>query len=326
MKRIVAILLVISLLFSLLCGCKDVGTTSSNITTDSDAQNSSSEDNSESKDGSVKIYRDHQQLTASEIIFDDNNMMRISIPEVGLENVFIQEKFNFERVCPEGYGDVYLLGDDRYGGGCFPTDTYLAIQFENKLFIKDLSKWENNACYDINMELCDVDGNPDVEIVLNVDLGGVGGMGSYLSRVFDFKDGQIIEMFSSIDNNGNDFDTGFSIEILNDRRFKIKNKFTGYCEEFVDSRTGKDDKYSIYWWYDPATGKTKDISLWVDSFYQFSPIDIDQNGVYEILCRQYVCLIDHSDGIGSVKTILKYDINSNEFKIINTEFENEYYG
>lgn len=319
MKRLFAVLLVINILFLLLCGCND--TVGSDISINSNMQNSTTSNTSESKDNSVEIYRDHQELTASEIVFDDNNMMRISIPEIGLENVFIQEKFSFERVCAEEYGDVYLLADDRYGGGGFPIDIYLAIQCGGKLYVNDLSKWENNACYITDIELRDVDGNPDVEIILNVDLGGVGGMGSYLSRVFDFKDGEIIEMFSS--DNENNFDTGYSIEILKDRKFKIKNKFTGYSEKFNDAR--EIDENSIYWWYNPQTGEPKSIELWVDSFYQFSPIDIDQDGIYEILCRQYVCITDHADGLGTAKTILKYNNEINQFEIYSTEFENDSY-
>ena len=58
----------------------------------------------------------------------------------------------------------------------------------------------------------------------------------------------------------------------------------------------------------------------VDSLYELLPIDIDKDGVYEIVGRQYVSLIGHSDGIGSAATVLKFNNEISEFAIIKTSF------
>lgn len=235
MKRYIAFLLVFVLIFSLLCGCD-------NTTTDFSSNNTIN---------SNENYREHQELTATEADFDADNMMRFSIPEVGLENVYAEYISPSERVCAEGYGRVYLLADDPWGGGRFPSDLYLMIEFNDKIFVKDLSSI--GYFYDIN--LCDVDGDADVEIILNVCVGVTGGAGNHLSRVFDFKDNTIVEIFYS--ENENYFDTGYSINILKDKKFIINNSITGYFEEFVDCRPGRDDENSIYWWYNPEQVKQK---------------------------------------------------------------------
>lgn len=306
MKRNIALLLIFILIFAMLCGCNN---TASEI---------SSHENINSKEN----YREHQELTANEAPFDSNKMMRFSIPEVGLENVFIRDISKEEKLSSDSYGRAYLFGDDRYGGGAFVADHYLAIVIDGNIFIKDLSiGLESGFAYSGVLDLCDVDGDNDSEIILQETVSITGGCGGFHSRIFDFKDGNIIEMFTSDNGYHFNYDTGYSIEILKDRKFKIKNKFTGYSEEFIDCRSGRDDKYSIYWWYDHETGEPKDISLCVDSFYEFKPIDIDNDGIYEISCRQYVSLIGHSDGLGDAKTILKYNNDSKQFDIIRTEFE-----
>ena len=299
MKRYIAFLLIFVLLFTMLCGCD-------NTTPDFSSDNSIN---------SNENYREHQELIATEADFDADNMMRFSIPEVGLENVYVEYVSGSERICGEGYGRVYLLADDPYGGGRFPSDLYLMVEFNDKIFVKDVSSV--GYYYDIN--LCDVDGDTDVEIILNVCVGVTGGHGNHMSRVFDFKDNTIVEIFSS--ENGEYFDTGYSITILKDKKFIINNSITGYAEEFVDCRSNRDDKNHIYWWYNPETGEAKDISLWVDSFYEFLPTDVDQDGVYEITCRQYVCLVDHADGLGDAITVIKYNNDTSQFEIIDTKFE-----
>ena len=319
MKRLIAVLLSVIILFTLLCGCKRA-----NSENESRIEQSSTNNHKENLDNASNEehpYTEHQELIKNEITYDKNSPLRISLPEVGLKNVLVNDYFDREKLCEDTYGQVYLLADDRYGGGRIPADNYLVIETYEKIIVKDVTKY---ACYFGNINLCDLDGDKDSEIILQETISITGGAGGYLSRVFDFKDGQIIEIFSSIDDNEKDFDTGYSITILKDKKFKIENKYTGYSETFNDVRE-QPDEYSIYYWYNHETGEPKDIDLWVDSFYQFSPIDIDQDGVYEILCRQYVCLVDHADGLGTAKTILKYNNTTSQFEIMSTEFENDSY-
>ena len=75
--------------------------------------------------------------------------------------------------------------------------------------------------------------------------------------------------------------------------------------------------------YDKS-GDPVEHEILVDSLYELLPIDIDKDGVYEIVGRQYVSLIGHSDGIGSATTVLKFDKDKSEFAIIETSFSLEF--
>ncbi len=57
-----------------------------------------------------------------------------------------------------------------------------------------------------------------------------------------------------------------------------------------------------------------------DSFSEFEPQDIDGDGVFEIVCLQYVSLLGHSDCIGNAKSILKFNSDTQKFAVITAEF------
>ncbi len=261
-------------------------------------------------------YREHQELSSSQVVFDSENMLRVSIPEVGLENVFIREASDVELIDKKVYGQVYLLADDRFGADCGLSTQYLAVMYGDKLFVEELSKKEDQGSCSGNIELCDINGDGDKEILLHECVGMTGGAGQYLSRIFDFVDNKTVEIFLS--GNGLDnFDTGYSITILKNNKFAISNKYTDYNEEFC--LVDRTDEYYKNFWYD-ENGNPSELEILVDSFYEFHPVDTDEDGVYEIFCRQYVSLIGHSDGIGCAETVLKYNSTTSSFDIISTEF------
>ena len=270
-------------------------------------------------DSRDELYREHQELNDTEAYFDVNEMLRVSLTNVGLENVIVNEA-EAGVLDKDSFGRVYLLADDRYGGSSMPADLYLAIVINDKIIVKDMSEWENQACYSGSIELCDFDGDFDNEIVLQETVGMSGGAGSYFSRVFDFKNGEIIEIFSSLDTEKEYgiIDTGFSIKLLEDKRFEVRNSITGYSEIFQDE--GKSEDYYKWWYTDDGTPR-EDMTIMVDSFMVFAPVDIDGDWVYEIKCKQYVSLVGHSDMIGWANTVLKYNNELRCFEIVEANFE-----
>lgn len=262
-------------------------------------------------------YTEHQELTASQTPFDRDNMLRFSIEEVGLHDVFIRDMSGHVQLDKDVNAQVYLLGDDRYGGGFDISDNYLAIIYDNTVFVEDVYKSTNLPSYFCNMELRDYDGDGDCEILLQECVGMSGGAGSYISRVFDYKNGKITEIFSSQIAHEERFDTGYSIKILEDKKFRINNSYTGYSEVFT-LKNGNEEYYK--WWYE-EDGTPKDLTIMVDTFNTFTSIDIDNDGVWEIVGRQYVSLIGHSDGIGDAITVFKYNPETARFEIIRTNFE-----
>ena len=262
-------------------------------------------------------YTEHQELTASQIPFNEDDMPRFSIETVGLRGVFIRDISPSVLLEENVRGQVYLLADDRYGMGHGVSDHYLMITTKDTTYLEDVYKATNAPAYAGNIELRDFDGDVDCEILLQECVGMTGGAGSYISRVFDYKNGQLVEIFNSHINPGERIDTGYSITVLKDKKFRIDNRHTNYSEVFT--LQNRNDEYYNFWYRDDGTPGTN--SIMVDSFYDFAPIDIDGDGVWEIVGRQYVSLIGHSDGIGDAITVFKYNPETAQFEIIRTNFE-----
>lgn len=263
----------------------------------------------------TKNERDHQDLKNDVITYNQDEMFRISLSEAGLKNVFIQQATGFEKLENDAnWCKVVLLGDGRFEQSK-PCDYYLAVLCDDKIYLKEVSV----ISYGIGIELRDFDGDGDKEILLQDTVGMSGGAGQYKSTVLDFENYEFTELFSSSHAlyNGNNKTTGFSIEILKGNKFKIINSITDYSEIF--DFKNKPEKY-LNGLYD-ENGQVIERKILVDSFFEFIPKDIDNDGVYEIVCCQYVSLIDHSDHLGNAKTILKYNNKTSLFEIIDAEFE-----
>ena len=257
----------------------------------------------------------HQTLTAQTASFDFKNL-RVSIPEVGLHDVYICDSSSGSVLLDTFFhGHVYLLGDTRNRSDML--DYYLAIvdAKNGKILVQDLRAYENQINYGGSIELEDVDGDRDCEIILQETVGLIGGVGSYLSRILDYQDGQIVELFSTA--GVHNFRNGFSIELQENHHFTIRNAHTGYSETFI--LEGKSDAY-FEGWYD-LNGQISKRELMLDCYNRFVPWDVDEDGVCEIICRQYAYLIGHADGIGMGEIILKYNTTTASFEIIQADFE-----
>ena len=110
------------------------------------------------------------------------------------------------------------------------------------------------------------------------------------------------------------FDTGYESVFLPNYQLKITNRFAD-CNAIIDIS----GRY-VSEIFDENGKCTKNTSIWCDSFFTFMPKDIDQDGVFEIECMQYVSLFSHADGIGYTKSILSYNQNTGDFQIIAADF------
>lgn len=256
----------------------------------------------------------HQTLTAQTASFDFQNL-RVSIPEVGLHDVYICDTSSGSVLLDTSFfGHAYLLGDTRNRPDML--DFYLAIvdAETGKIYVQDLLAYEDQINYGGSIELGDVDGDGDCEIILQETVGLIGGAGSYMSRILDYQDGKIVELFSTA--GVHDFSNGFSIELQENHHFTIRNAQTGYSETFI--LEGKADGY-FEQWYD-TNGQIAKRELVLDSYNRFVPWDVDDDGVCEIICHQYASLIGHADGIGIGKTVLKYNPDKASFEIVQASF------
>lgn len=131
--------------------------------------------------GAVQKREEHQVLTSAEAAFDAEKILRISIPEIGLKDVLIHQLDDKVLLADGHSGTVYLLADDRYGGGSQAADYYLAVLVNGKIVAKDLSVRQNQSSYDGMFYCVDLDGDQDKEIVLQENIGLSGGAGQYFS-------------------------------------------------------------------------------------------------------------------------------------------------
>ena len=251
----------------------------------------------------------HQELLDDEIDVNDEAPLRMSLKEAGLEDVLIRG-ITDEKVVSDGVvGRAYLLADDSYDS-VSRANHYLALYTEEKVYIKELGK----GCPKGSIFLYDTDGDNDCEIISVEDAGGNGGAGSFLCSVFDFRDGDIFEMFAA--NPIKEFDTGFSCQVQEGNSIEIINSNTDYSQVVYPDRN--EEYFDSF--YD-ENGELKETKLYVDSFYEFIPEDVDSDGVYEIVGKQYTWIQFHADYIGSAVTVLKYNNEAETFEVVDAWFE-----
>lgn len=264
----------------------------------------------------LKNLREHQDLSDTQVYFDAETMLRIDIAKAGLKNVIIRQVSKQAQLSANKYGRVYLLADDRYDKGNELSDHYLAIVLSDEIILKDILPKENQANYDGSLFLSDLDGDSDDEIVLHELIGGATSA-VYVSRVFDFKNDEIVEIFCSDYSKDKFYDTGFSSKLLEDKKIIIENKFTNYKATF--SLEGRSDDY-----YDILYDKNfRHAGIMVDTFSKIEPVDIDNDGVYELKCYQYTSLLGHLDYIGTSVSVLKLDKTDKTFKVVKAWFEDK---
>lgn len=268
----------------------------------------------------------HQTLSKDIILTSDPNRgdwMTVDLSEAGLSHLTIG--------CVEdGYITkdnrtelkktmVYIFCDYTVSNNMYHIP-YLAVVLSDKVLIKDLSDGnEYNGSYYDTLYVADVDGDGTDEIIVQQTVGMSGGAGSYLSRIFKVNGDKIQEIFTSFLQDSSNADwsvwnTGFTSEFLNGYKLRISNNFTDYST-VVDIS----EKYAADFFDREGKGQSG-LVISCDSFKEFTPKDVDHDGVYEIVCLQYVSLADHSDYIGDAKTVLKYNTKLQAFEAVQSEF------
>ncbi len=159
------------------------------------------------------------------------------------------------------------------------------------------------------LSLVDIDGDGIQEILIHFDTGGCGGFGSYCSWVLKAGNDDIQVLFEY----SKEFDTGFESLFLEGYQMEVKNNITGYNLVF-DVK----DKYGAYI---DASEKLPDGRFEVDPFCIFEPKDVDDDGISEILCKQYTHYLMHADYTGLACSVLKFNTKNQVFEVIDAWYE-----
>jgi hypothetical protein len=296
MKKSIIILLVLGLLF-ISVGCEKQKGSNSSIVAEKPHHNSTT----------YKLNYNHDWL--------ENDLT-----ELGLKDLTIGERvrgcFTAQRPTSSRY--VYLFNDyQKYGENRIYHDSSLVIETDSKILLRDLANDNYSGSYGEEIYVCDVDDDGIDEVVLQQTVGMTGGAGQYLSRIFKVVDDEIIQLFNS--SSICLYNTGFSCVLKDDYKMEVQNIFTGYSITLDMIGT---KKYSgIY--FDEAGKVISNVhfeNIVCDSFMEFIPKDVDNDGTFEVACLQYVSLYGHSDGIGYAKSILKFNKNTKMFEVVGSEF------
>ncbi|MBQ8752280.1 MAG: hypothetical protein IJZ13_04165, partial [Clostridia bacterium] len=191
-------------------------------------------------------------------------------------------------------------------------DVYLAVETEDTVWLTAVC----DSSDAVDFVLCDVDTTSGEEIVLNLETEGTGGAGIYDSTVWKITPSGVFRMFMS----GFDqlFDTGFEAKPQAPFQLVIHNRYTGY-ETVVDVQDHPD--YCFTEFEEDGTPKKEHSTLFMDTFYDFTPEDVDKDGIMELICTQYTSYAFHADGAGDAVSTLKYDPTTHTFKVIDARFK-----
>ena len=147
-------------------------------------------------------------------------------------------------------------------------------------------------------------------------VGSAGGAGSYKARIFKVIGNEIEELYCF--DNENMLYTGFFGRLKNGYVVEIRNSFTGKKHKL--DMSGEERYEGVLFDADGKVIKNSGWGVMCDSFCEFSPNDIDGDGIYEIVCKQYVSLYSHSDGLGLAESVLRFDEGSQSFEVIDSDF------
>jgi len=214
------------------------------------------------------------------------------------ENLDSDDKSNDQEI--KRIEDVALIGE--FSESYQLIGLKLQLDGDNKIIL-DIS---SEPSYNAELELKDIDGDGSSDIIIREYIGGTGNI-------------QNIYVYLKQDNN--------LLEVMSDKSYIPQDKFyseylgNGYIT-FEDRNTGFKKEYTIVIPYEHEGWKLEDVKssfgmgekAWVDPYSSFEVVDIDKDGVNEVLANQIICGIAHVDLIGEMTTI--YKLEKNEYKAI----------
>lgn len=175
---------------------------------------------------------------------------------------------------------------------------YIVVDTGERILIKELHNGVgNNKVYFV-----DVDGEKGEEIVLHIDFGGNGGYGSYAGVIYKVEKDVISTIFDS--------ETDKLVTGAFESRLEAPFKAVVYCKNVGYEKTLDLTNWNLSdkkYFYDSEGNPSVDYGVDFDSFYKFEPKDVDKDGIYEIVCRQYASLGSHVSCVGFTECVFECD-------------------
>ena len=207
------------------------------------------------------------------------------------------------------FGEIRLLSAKSDGKSVY----LLEAEYEGKKFYT-----EYPAYYDIeNIYYANVDGSYGDEIIIHAS---TNTKGVYENDILKITADGIIHLLNA--NNAFYMTTSFDTKLKENFNVEISNKYVSFTKT-VNVKGINDEKYDDSYWDESGKIMETDVfdHVWIDeTFRSFEPQDVDNDGIYEIVCSQYASLGDYSSCIGYASTTLKYNTEIKQFEIIRANF------
>ncbi len=223
------------------------------------------------------------------------------LESIGLSGAEISHTMDYSADSTLYFLTVHTVSDTR-------RDLFIALERKDDVLIYPISE----MCSLISCEVADVDGDKSFEIVMLVDNGGVWSHTAYVLKVESYRITPLFEKNLYI----HPFEEGFSYTLRAPFELLVTNSITGYSTviDFSDREEYIGEVFDE---------KGNPLGKWEakhDCFRTFTPKDVDNDGVYEIIGSMHTHLYSHADGIGDSECTLRYNKDSGEFEVIDARF------
>lgn len=207
------------------------------------------------------------------------------------------------------FGNVRLLSAKSDGKKVF----LLEAEYKSKKFYVEYPAYYNIE----NIYYANVDGTYGDEIIIhsstNID-------GDYVNDVLKITPDGIIHLLTA--NNAFYVATSFNTNLKDNFNVEFSNKYVSF-KTTVYVKGINDENYEDSYW--ETNGKLAVIEtedeVWIDeTFRGFEPRDVDDDGIYEIVCLQHTSLGDYTSCIGNTSVTLKYNTQLNQFEVVSADF------
>ena len=197
---------------------------------------------------------------------------------------------------------VDLMGNPVVDGSSFMGDMYLVareVNAANPSKVKYYYRPRDLGGYNAYLTLADVTGNGWPNIIIAAPSGGSGGMVSY--RILDVQDGRMEEIFGPEENKGVAMVGTYLPE------YQVKLSFPNLTQDIILDVSNEKEAYRNLNVYN-ADGSLKDSGLrpTIQNLSQLSALDVNGDGMDEVVTLQKVVGVTNSDPLGVVRTVWDY--------------------